>query len=399
MRLRRTAVLALLCILAAHVARAQEERELQGRVVDEHGQPVAGVDVSSFWGANGTRRNASGQPLKLPADVQEYWAHVGEMEPQFHPGKSAADGKFSIRTLAETHHVMALDSERKRGGIAVFPKGHESEPIEISLGPLVKVRGRFAGTEGKPLPWSHASLNLPTDPTRPLDHMPVAFGGSHESRFEFLVPAGRYVLEFTGHTTPAVELNPSKMISLTLEVPEVDLGVLRLSAVVRNSSRKDEAKASGRWADTNTLYGRPSPDWQASDARGIDKQARPADFRGKWVLLKFWGTTCTPCLRSGLPRLQKFDEEHAKQRLQFEIITICLDPEGELKSMADLDRVLEPIVKHVWNGKRLSLPVLLDSSFTTWERFGLNGMGQTMLIDPDGNLREGDEETLDKLLK
>lgn len=79
------------------------------------------------------------------------------------------------------------------------------------------------------------------------------------------------------------------------------------------------------------------------------------------------------------------------QGSRFDILTICIDEDGELKSIADLDRRLEPIVKHVWGGRPLPFPILLDNTFQTWERFGLPGLGTVLLIDPEGNLVKGDE--------
>ena len=49
-----------------------------------------------------------------------------------------------------------------------------------------------------------------------------------------------------------------------------------------------------------------------------------------------------------------------------------------------------PIVKHVWGGTPLPFPILLDNTFQTWERFGLPGLGTVLLIDPHGNLVNGD---------
>ncbi len=51
-------------------------------------------------------------------------------------------------------------------------------------------------------------------------------------------------------------------------------------------------------------------------------------------------------------------------------------------------------MKHVWHGKQLSLPVLLDPTLTTWQRFGLSGMGQVVLVNPEGLIVEGDLKTL-----
>ena len=47
----------------------------------------------------------------------------------------------------------------------------------------------------------------------------------------------------------------------------------------------------------------------------------------------------------------------------------------------------------------MPFPVLLDPSFTTWERYGLPSFGILMLIDPQGNLVKGDESVLAEQLK
>ena len=39
-------------------------------------------------------------------------------------------------------------------------------------------------------------------------------------------------------------------------------------------------------------------------------------------------------------------------------------------------------MKNVWDGKTLPFPVLLDPTFKTWETFGIDGLGTTILIDP-----------------
>ena len=87
------------------------------------------------------------------------------------------------------------------------------------------------------------------------------------------------------------------------------------------------------------------------------------------------------------------------------IETIALDSRSsrfawspKVKSMADVDKQMQPLVDHVW-GKPLPFPVMLDSSFETWERFGLPGSGTLILIDPEGRLVRGDEKVLAEKLK
>jgi alkyl hydroperoxide reductase subunit AhpC len=122
-------------------------------------------------------------------------------------------------------------------------------------------------------------------------------------------------------------------------------------------------------------------------------------LKGKWVLLYFWGFDCAPCLRSGLPKMAKFYDDHADRRDRFEIVSICIDDDGRLKSMVDVDRKLEPIVKHIWGGKTLPFPIVLDASFQTLESFGVSTMGTVLLIDPDGHLVRGDETVFAEKLK
>ena len=228
--------------------------------------------------------------------------------------------------------------------------------------------------------------------------------GSFEAKFEFRLPPGKYTLEahsqFANDDGSEGELVPDNAIELNAESTDVDLG--RLKFVPPRPYRQTleaKAKAEGCWRDYTEHYGEPAPLWHATDARGVSKDARIADFRGKWVLVDFWGMSCRPCLATGLPKLMKFYEEHAAQRDQFEILSICIDYDGELKSMADVDRALAPIVKHVWAGKTLPFPILLDPTFKTWERFGIPGLGTVILIDPAGKLAKGDETDLAKKLE
>ena len=110
------------------------------------------------------------------------------------------------------------------------------------------------------------------------------------------------------------------------------------------------------------------------------------------------GAELRSCLSRVMPRLITFYENHAKERDRFEIVSICIDTEGQIKSIADLDQRLLPIVDHVWE-KPLPFPILIDPTFTTWERYGLPGLGTLVLLDPEGNLVKGDETVLAEKLK
>ena len=218
------------------------------------------------------------------------------------------------------------------------------------------------------------------------------------------LPPGRYVLDAYNlrleDKEERLDGRIEKEIVLTGDTAEIDLGVLMLSRVTRlNINQKiKQSQASGAMGDYTKRYGEKLPAWNIVDARGVSKDAQLADFKGKWVLVDFWALNCSACLTRDLPKLAKFYDDHKSQRDRFEILAVCIDCDEKMKSIAEVDQALEPIVKHVWGGKPLPFPLLLDPSITTLERFGVPGY-RTILIDPDGRLAEGNETTLAGKLK
>ncbi|MBI3221622.1 MAG: TlpA family protein disulfide reductase [Nitrosomonadales bacterium] len=73
---------------------------------------------------------------------------------------------------------------------------------------------------------------------------------------------------------------------------------------------------------------------QAADFALEDTQGRPqrlADYRGKWVLVNFWATWCTPCL-SEIPELNSLHSAHKDKDLV--VIGIVMDS-GSSRKVAD----------------------------------------------------------------
>ena len=387
------------------VVHAGSDRVVRGQVVDASGEPAANVDVAHFWRGNGSPKDENGKPYDL-ATVQgqkAFWGNVGKMSPWGEkPVKTGSDGRFSISIPHNRHHLMAMDLVQRRGALAIL-SDDEAEEIKLRLAPLIRVKGSLEGPGAREKPeWCHVYASVPEEPALPLDVTRLASCGSFEARFEMSLPPGRYLLNaytYKDESEENSEVVPDREINLTGKIAEVDLGVLHLSPFRPTiGTMTARAKAAGTWRDYTEQYGEKPPQWNVIDARGVKKDVQISDFKGKWVLVDFWGLTCSPCLRTGIPKLMKFYDEHQDQRDRFVLLAFCIDVDGKLKSISDLDEKLEPIIKHVWK-KPLPFPVLLDSTFTTWERFGLPGLGTVILIDPDGKLVEGDETVLAEKLK
>lgn len=374
---------------------------LRGRTVDQQGKPIADASVGTVWNANGI---TFPQLQKLLEDIKEhpeFTMNEGQMEPWGNaPTTTDADGDFSIEMPSPaSYKAMALDKERKRGAVIIIDPHDRRAPVEAKLVPLVRVYGqvRMAGTGAK-LNDVTVIAGLPFNEGFPLGNCRLVTVSSLKSRFEFWLPPGKYRLEVFGHDppNPNLELTDLHPIQVSADQREFDCGVL--DVVPGSKSPIEKSKDAGTWIEYTKSYGQPCPRWHVVDARGVSKDSQISDFRGKWVLVYFWGTGCAPCMYKTLPKLREFYETHQAQRNRFEIISICSDLDGKMQSMADLDRTLKPVVKAVWGGKELPFPVLLDNTYTSMERFGVDLFGIMLLVDPTGRLVKGDEMTLDARL-
>lgn len=104
----------------------------------------------------------------------------------------------------------------------------------------------------------------------------------------------------------------------------------------------------------------------------LSGQMRSLDeFTGKAVLVNFWASWCTPCIRE-MPSLRRLAAEmHEKP---FAIVSI---------NVAETERRVQV------NAKRLGIefPVLLDKDQETFDRWGATILPTAFLIDRDGKIR------------
>ena len=267
---------------------------------------------------------------------------------------------------------------------------------------MVQVQGRltYSRLDTKP-EWTNVSVEVEPDPeTRPLDSFEIFSCGSLEADFAFKVPSGGTSLGLLPNARWKVKSTP--VLDATGEQSSIELGTFELQpATLGLQSRIEKWHSKGDRGDYTKHFGREPPAWFIADTRGVKKNVRLADYRGKWVVLEFWNLSCKVCLKRSLLEWAEFYTANADQHDQFEILSICVDVDEDLASIADVEKRLQPIVKHVWHGQELPFPMLLDAGLRTWQSFGLDYMARTLLIDPDGNLTDvvDHNEVRDHLLK
>jgi len=117
------------------------------------------------------------------------------------------------------------------------------------------------------------------------------------------------------------------------------------------------------------IRGKPVAAFDLPDLAG--KQYRPADFKGKVLLVNFWATWCAPCLLE-IPWFLEFKERYGPEG--FEVLAVNIHDEGP--------KVIKPFVeKH----KMEALTVVIAEDKTADLFGGFPGLPVTFIVDRDGN--------------
>lgn len=219
-----------------------EDVLVSGRVLAADGKPVKGAEVAVRW----TRPER-----RLEADE----ALVTSGEGTFEGILRVPDGKPVA--------LMALDDARQRGGVVVLQPQELSAPVEITIHPLVPVQGTF---DVSALPAAAPLIRLEVL-AQPGDVI-VVVSEWKAKQFDLKLPPGRYDLRAVSEGADQVR----RPVELVGGGKDVTLEKLEL---------KPSQPAAG-------VGGQPPP-WTVTEARGLNRDVKLADLRGKWVLVEFWG--------------------------------------------------------------------------------------------------------------
>lgn len=234
--------LAIGVLLAAGGVADAADVTLHGTVVDENGAAVADATVATSW----------------QYTDKGFSARKGV--------KTDAEGKFSlsVRKRGTSASLMAVDKGRWRGAAATVAIEYSENEVTLQLQPLVRVKARFHCDffDGPPARTSvYAMLGK--------DRARVVYTSTENGVVEFALPPGQYTLRVLG-----TDVN-SKLVKQEVAAgqEEVDVGTVRLDA-------KTFAKH----------YGKEPPEvWSITETRGVAADVKLSDYRGKWVLVEFWG--------------------------------------------------------------------------------------------------------------
>lgn len=115
----------------------------------------------------------------------------------------------------------------------------------------------------------------------------------------------------------------------------------------------------------------PAPDFTLQDMDGEEHAL--SDFRGKVVMLNFWGTWCPPCRRE-MPSLERLYRKYKDRGLTVVAVNQWEDP----------DLVFE-FTGHLSPAPTFS--ILFDRESRIAEQYNVKGLPTTFLLDKKGNIR------------
>src|SRR5262245_20218268 len=136
--------------------------------------------------------------------------------------------------------------------------------------------------------------------------------------------------------------------------------------------------------------GRPAPPIEGEDLDG--QPLRLADFRGKVVLLVFWGSWCGPCMAM-VPHERELFERHRDQ--PFVLLGVnCGDPREKAQATV---KEKEMSWRHWYDDEQIRGPIQTHYNVPHWPRiFVIDKQGLIRGIDPEG---EQLDELIEKVLQ
>jgi thiol-disulfide isomerase/thioredoxin len=358
-------------------------RPMRGRVLDSNGNPVAGVRVGRRLS-----QYESGPPRLLSFEADGAALDI----------VTDAAGTFSVKTpvLYDGFGSISRPVEplcfSDRGASSLGLSHHsifddKGQVAELRHARLVEIPCEVTTLASDPA--ADPEFVVTPEP-RPHPKVIYAVGRLHRNAGEsgavrtltlhVALPPGRYGLTISGRldrltTTIAVSEGKS-----TLILPTVKLESSLHAAMQGKLAQEIDA--------LDLVTGQP---------------VKLRDFRGKVVVLEFWGYWCGPCI-AALNKLTRLRERFPGGEVVFLAVH-----DSSVRSRAEYERRISPIRRDEWLGRDLPLLVLLDrpeadrasgddgaGKGRTIRAYGLRAFPSLFVIGPDGEL-VGNQCTADEV--
>lgn len=275
------------------------------------------------------------------------------------------DGRFTYPSDSPLRFIIQAYSPDLKESVIVT-NNTQASVKSIQLKPSSEITLRFSGPEEVP----KGTVHIQWFETFGL---PWAGDMDSEGRVKLWLPQGEY--------------------AITVQSDDHDFR----QANLKFAAGKQEFEIKGTANPFRKLKGQPAPELTILDTMGISKGVSLKDFRGKHVLLEFWGYWCKPCVESSLPGLIQLRKENPGLESKLAILAVH-ENSGGRRTLPEIQKHLPKFETELWGGK-LPFPILLEKEKSLTKTFGIRVYPTAVLIDPEGKVVDrADPETLRKTL-
>jgi thiol-disulfide isomerase/thioredoxin len=368
---------------------------IRGRVLDPEGRPVPDAAVGRWltFGDDGV-----GEMLRFPdgavavTDRDGKFVIAPRLNLRFYKSQPMPKLEalcFAAPSFRSESYQLFNPNRPIRIAHRTYDPSRPVEPMTVTLQPSRRVRipisrgfvtsrrkiqieSQISIAPRQDLPdWRFILINRAAKPT----------GGSPAEAdttvLEEYLPEGTYPIE----------------VALLDEASDESLGEARGMIIVpRGEGPLDLPPLAVEPPEYQKLVGKPAPEIDAIDL-DTGRPVKLADFRGKVVLLDFWGYWCGVCV-TNMPHLVELQSKFAGRPL-----AILALHDQSVQSRAAYDRKIAAVRQRLWGGRDLPFRVLLDrpdpskpkdldaeGTGMTIGRYHITGFPTLFVIDRDGTL-------------
>lgn len=238
-----------IAITSAASAVSADTYSVKFRVTNSDGETVAGADLATRWITDEANRFVE-NPKPGP-------------QPFFNKTKTDNSGVAELVFEDRASQVLfCFSQDRKLAGFVIVEQQDEGNTIDIELTPTVRFTADYVCSETDSVPdWTNLIISHKDARGYFFEYR------SMNGKVEFPFPRGDWKLRIYGSNIKGIRQDIHVKPDEDFELGTIDFEPTNMAK----------------------LIGKPAPQLSILDARGTSKEIQLSDYKGKWVLLEFWG--------------------------------------------------------------------------------------------------------------